>query len=161
MMPATQRPPSEPATTKDEVVLAVDGASSGNPGPSGWAALLIFNGQHRELSGGVPYSTNNQMELLAVLEGLVALRRPSRVRILTDSQNVIGWLSLGWKRQDPKVRALAERIDTTARDGGHALQFEKVPAHAGHPLNERVNYLAQRRALEQRRSMDNRGSAKI
>lgn len=131
-------------TPVDEVLLVVDGASSGNPGPGGWAAILVGSGREKELSGAVACATSNQMELLAVLKGLQALTRPCRVRVLTDSQNVVGWLARGWKRNDPRIRALAERIEAAARAGGHILVFEKVPGHAGHPLNERANRLAQR-----------------
>jgi ribonuclease HI len=129
---------------RKEVLLAVDGASSGNPGPGGWAAILVSNGHTRELSGAVLHATSNQMELLAVLQGIQALKQPSRVRVLTDSANVVGWLSQGWKRRNAIVQALAARIEAAARAGGHTLSLEKVPGHAGHRLNERANYLAQR-----------------
>lgn len=136
-----------PARVKPDVVLAADGACSGNPGPGGWGAILVCQGREDELSGFEPMTTNNQMELTAVLEGLKALRKPCRVTVLTDSQNVVGWLSLNWKRNDAKIRALVEQIEALARAVGHTLVFQKVPGHAGHALNERVDRLARRAVL--------------
>ena len=93
----------------DAVELWTDGACSGNPGPGGWAAVLLWKGHERELSGGDPHTTNNRMELMGVIEGLRALRRPSRVRILTDSAYLErayshGWLER-WKRNGWKTAA--------------------------------------------------------
>ena len=81
------------------VRLYTDGACSGNPGPGGWCAILQWRGHERVVSGGEPNTTNNRMELIAIIEGLRALKEPCRVTVSTDSQYVIGVMAKGWKRK--------------------------------------------------------------
>lgn len=143
------KPASEPLT---EVHLWTDGACSGNPGPGGWAALLVSGERERELSGGERATTNNRMELLSVIEGLRALTRPCRVVVHLDSAYVMhgftkGWLNAwrrnGWRtaaRKPVKNRELWERLaDEVAR---HQIEWTLVKGHAGVALNERVDALA-------------------
>ncbi len=135
----------------ERVTIYTDGACSGNPGPGGWAALLIYGGREKELSGGEPATTNNRMELMAVIEALEALKRPCAVDLYTDSQYVRqgvtewikGWKVRGWKTADRKPvknedlwRALDE-----ARNR-HDVAFHWVRGHADDPLNHRVDALA-------------------
>jgi ribonuclease HI len=135
----------------DRVMLFTDGACSGNPGPGGWAALLRYREQERELSGGEPATTNNRMEMLAVIHGLEALKRPMRVRICTDSQYVMkgvtewlaAWKRRGWKtadRQPVKNVDLWQRLESALSP--HHVEWEWVRGHNGHPENERVDVLA-------------------
>ena len=135
----------------DRVMLFTDGACSGNPGPGGWAALLCYREQERELSGGEPATTNNRMEMLAVIHGLEALKRPMRVRICTDSQYVMkgitewlaAWKRRGWKtadRQPVKNVDLWQRLEAALSP--HQVEWEWVRGHNGHPENERVDALA-------------------
>jgi ribonuclease HI len=134
------------------VILYTDGACSGNPGPGGWAALLRFGQQEREIAGGEPETTNNRMELRAVLEGLRALTEPCKVDVHTDSAYIAnafndrwiaGWLRRGWKNaagEPVKNRDLWEElIDQTKR---HQVRFIKVKGHADDELNNRVDRLA-------------------
>jgi ribonuclease HI len=136
----------------DEVELWTDGACSGNPGPGGWAAILLWRGHERELSGGEPTTTNNRMELMGVIAGLRALQRPSRVLILTDSAYLEraftdGWLER-WKRNGWRTAAkkpvanqdLWEALDEAT--DGHTIRFRRIKGHAGVELNERADRLA-------------------
>jgi ribonuclease HI len=135
-----------------EVVLVPDGAVSGNPGPGGWAAILRFGDHERELHGAEANTTNNRMELTAVLEGLRALRRPCRVRVLSDSAYVVnahrqGWLERwqrnGWRtsgKAPVENRDLWEALLEAERP--HDVRWELVKGHAGHELNERADRLA-------------------
>jgi ribonuclease HI len=135
-----------------EVELWTDGACSGNPGPGGWAALLVMGEHERVLSGGEPVTTNNRMELKSVVEGLRALKRPCRVRVHIDSSYVKnaftnGWLDRwqrnGWKtsgKQPVKNRELWQEL--LAEASRHAIEWVKVTGHAGVELNERVDRLA-------------------
>ncbi len=139
-----------------EVVLYTDGACKGNPGPGGWAFILVHpeSGRTLERSGAEPETTNNQMELRAVIEGLEALKRPSSVRLVTDSAYVEkgilewspGWKRNGWRRRTsngPRPLKNAEhwkRLDElTSR---HDVTVTRVRGHAGHPENERCDQLA-------------------
>lgn len=142
---------AEPAPEQDGVILFTDGACSGNPGPGGWGALLRYRDQEKELSGGEPETTNNRMELLAVIHGLEALKRPVRVRIVTDSQYVmkgmtewlVGWKQRGWRtagRQPVKNIDLWQRLEAALTP--HEIEWEWVRGHSGHPDNERVDQLA-------------------
>lgn len=144
---------------EERVLLFTDGACSGNPGPGGWAALLRYRTQERELSGGEPATTNNRMEMLAVICGLEALKRPMPVRIYTDSQYVMkgvtewlaGWKRRGWKtadRQPVKNVDLWQRLETAL--SRHQVEWQWVRGHDGHPENERVDALA-RAAIGQNR----------
>jgi ribonuclease HI len=138
--------------------LWTDGACSGNPGPGGWAAILVARdasgavAKQVELSGGDPATTNNRMELRAVIEGLAALRRPSTVTIHIDSSYVmdaivkrwyVGWQARGWKtsaKQPVKNQELWE--DLLAAIEPHTVTWAKVRGHAGVELNERCDELA-------------------
>lgn len=135
------------------VEIYTDGACKGNPGPGGWGALLQFNGKERELFGGEPSTTNNRMELIAVIEALSALSRPCRVRLHTDSryvqQGITAWID-SWKRrgwrtasnQPVKNVDLWKRLDELARR--HEVDWIWVKGHAGHDGNERADALANR-----------------
>jgi ribonuclease HI len=139
-------------TTSDEVLLVPDGAVSGNPGPGGWAVVLVKGAHSREISGGEPHTTNNRMELRAVIEGLRALRRPCRVRVLCDSAYVVnahrkGWLETwqrnGWRTASKKpVENQDLWQELLAAEAPHEITWELVKGHAGHELNERADALA-------------------
>jgi len=133
------------------VVLYTDGACSGNPGPGGWAALLVWDGREKELSGGEALTTNNRMELTAAIEGLAALKRAVPVDLYTDSeylrggitQWIHGWKRNGWRTagKDPVKNAdLWQRLDELAR--AHDVTWHWVKGHAGEDMNERVDRLA-------------------
>jgi len=135
----------------DPVVIYTDGACRGNPGPGGWGALLISGSRERELSGAESATTNNRMELLAVIEALRALKRRVRARIYTDSQYVRlgitewlkGWKARGWRTADRKPvknQDLWEQLDALA--AGHDLEWHWVKGHSGVPGNERCDRLA-------------------
>ncbi len=134
-----------------DVFLFTDGACSGNPGPGGWGALLRYGKTEKEISGGAAETTNNKMELTAVIEGLRLLKRPCRVQLFTDSRYVMDgalkwlprWLEKKWCRADKKPvlnkelwEALSEQL------GRHEIEWHWVKGHAGHPENERVDRLA-------------------
>ena len=135
----------------DLVVIHTDGACSGNPGPGGWAAILSWRGRSRELSGASAATTNNIMELTAAIMALEALKRPSRVRLHTDSRYVMdgitrwihGWKKNGWKTADKKPVKnvdLWQRLDAALK--GHKIEWIWVKGHAGHDDNERADALA-------------------
>lgn len=135
------------------VEIYADGACRGNPGPGGWGALLRYGSQERELWGGEAQTTNNRMELTAVIRALEVLQRPSRVHIVTDSQYVLhgvtqwlaGWKRRGWRTADGKPvknRELWERLDTLLAP--HQVEWTWVRGHAGHAENERADALANR-----------------
>lgn len=129
------------------VRLVTDGACSGNPGPGGWACILSLGTHVRELSGGEAQTTNNRMELTALLEGLQALKKPCDVHVVSDSKYVIdafekGWLQ-NWQRKNWKnVKNPDLWQALLAATRGHTLTFEWVQGHAGHPENERADELA-------------------
>jgi len=138
-------------TDEDLVEIHTDGACSGNPGPGGWGALLRFRGIEKELSGGEAQTTNNRMELMAAIAALEALKRPSEIRLFTDSRYVmdgitkwiIGWKRNGWKTADKKPVKnddLWRRLDAAAAQ--HRIDWRWVKGHAGDPLNERVDAIA-------------------
>jgi ribonuclease HI len=131
--------------------MYTDGACSGNPGPGGWGAILMWNGHEKELSGHAPATTNNRMEMTAVLEGLRSLKKPCTVTVCTDSVYVLkgstewlpGWKRNGWKTSAGKPvenRDLWIALDTELQR--HHVSFEWVKGHNGHPLNERADALA-------------------
>ena len=130
------------------VEIWTDGACSGNnkPGkqPGGWGVVMLWGTRVKEMCHGHPRTTSNRMELAAVYMAIRALKCPCIVRLYTDSQNVIGWLSQGWKRKDPGVRQMCEAIDKAVRAGGHRVQFVKVKGHSGDPMNDRADLLATR-----------------
>jgi ribonuclease HI len=133
------------------VDIYTDGACSGNPGPGGWGALLRLGQVEKELCGGELATTNNRMEMMAVIEALQTLKRPVQVRVHTDSQYVQkgisewihGWKRRGWKTADKKPvknEDLWRRLDTLA--AGHRIEWHWVKGHAGHAENERADALA-------------------
>lgn len=137
--------------TKKTVDLFTDGACSGNPGPGGWGAILRYGAHEKELSGGDPATTNNRMEMTAVIEGLRALNKNCAVTIHTDSKYVMdgimqymdGWKKNGWKtaaRKDVKNRDLWEVLDLAL--ARHDVRWVWVKGHAGHIENERADALA-------------------
>ncbi len=143
----------------DTITIYTDGACKGNPGPGGWGAWLSQAGHERELWGGEPLTTNNRMELTAVIEALAALKRHSDVVLYTDSQYVRqgitvwihNWKKSGWKTADRKPVKnidLWQRLDALAAT--HQVQWRWVKGHAGDPGNERADALANRGAEEQR-----------
>lgn len=133
------------------VRLYTDGSCHGNPGPGGWAAILEWGGKSRELSGNDPATTNNRMEMMAVIEGLRALKEPCDVGVWTDSRYVVdgmkswlaGWKKRGWKtasKQPVKNEELWRALDEEA--GRHSVDWNWVKGHDGHPQNERCDRLA-------------------
>ncbi len=137
---------------KPHVIIYTDGACSGNPGPGGWGALLQWKGRERTLSGSAPDTTNNRMELMAVIEALRALNKPCRVSIHSDSALIINaftrgwvdnWLRRGWKRADKKPvenRDLWEQLLQAMQP--HEVEWVKVKGHADDERNNRVDRLA-------------------
>ena len=121
--------------------LYTDGACSGNPGPGAWACVLVRGGKVVNSEwGALPHTTNNVAELTALLCGLKALIEDEReVVVVTDSQNMIGWISLGWKRKDPKISALAAEIDKVIAEKSLMISFEHVKGHSGDRFNEMAN----------------------
>jgi ribonuclease HI len=137
----------------DTVEIYTDGACRGNPGPGGWAALLSTKGHEKEISGAERLTTNNRMELTAVIRALEALKRPVSAKIYTDSEYVrrgitewlAGWKARGWRTADKKPvknQDLWEELDAVA--ARHRIEWHWVPGHAGVPGNERVDALANR-----------------
>ncbi|MCG9078428.1 ribonuclease HI [Laribacter hongkongensis] len=135
------------------VEIYTDGACKGNPGPGGWGALLRCQGQEKELFGGAPDTTNNRMELQAVIEALRCLKRPCDIDIYTDSQYVqkgisewiTGWKARGWRtasKTPVKNADLWQMLD--AEVARHRIQWHWVKGHAGHEFNERADELANR-----------------
>ena len=135
-----------------EVTLYTDGACSGNPGAGGWGAILVYKGKERELSGGAAETTNNRMELTAVIEGLKALKETCRVTVVTDSQYVAnginlgwaeGWKKNGWRKKDKKPALNPELWDELLTlIAKHEVTIEWVKGHDGHPENERCDRMA-------------------
>ncbi len=137
----------------NRVVIYTDGACKGNPGPGGWGALLRYGKVEKELFGGEQQTTNNRMELMAVIEALRALNRACEVEIHTDSQYVQkgitewlnGWKSRGWKTADKKPvknADLWQALDEAA--AAHRVSWHWVKGHAGHEGNEHADELANR-----------------
>ena len=136
---------------KKEVHIYTDGACSGNPGPGGWGALLIYNGHEKELKGGEKETTNNRMELRAAIEALNALKGSCRVHLSTDSvyvkDGITKWIH-NWKRNGWKTAAkkpvknadLWRDLETSLER--HEVSWHWVKGHAGHPENERADQLA-------------------
>lgn len=140
------------ADQRKKVEIYTDGSCSGNPGPGGWGAVLVYNGVEKEMSGGSAQTTNNRMELTAVIEALKALKMPCDVTLTTDSKYVAdsvtkgwarSWQAKGWKKSggekalNPELWAeLLDLLDI------HNVEFVWVKGHAGHPYNERCDALA-------------------
>lgn len=140
------------------VTLFTDGACSGNPGPGGWAYLLRDNasGKEKKGSGGDPHTTNNKMELSAVIEGLRSLTKRCKVKVVTDSQYVSkgmtewvhGWIKKGWKRGNKPVKNVELWKALVELCKQHDVTFEHVFGHAGHPENEECDRMAVAAAKE-------------
>lgn len=139
--------------TKEQGLIEIytDGACSGNPGPGGWGALLRYGATEKEMSGGEAETTNNRMEMMAVIMALEALKKPSNVKLTTDSQYVKdgltkwihGWMKKGWKTADNKPVKnvdLWQRLQEAMKP--HKVEIHWVRGHNGHPDNERVDRLA-------------------
>jgi ribonuclease HI len=137
----------------NEVVIYTDGACKGNPGPGGWGAWLKSGATEKDLFGGELNTTNNRMELTAVIEGLAALKRPCKVLLYLDSQYVRkgitewirGWKAKGWmtaSKQPVKNVELWQRLDKLVAEGGHQIEWRWVKGHSGDPGNERADMLA-------------------
>ena len=135
-----------------QVQMYTDGACSGNPGPGGWGTILRCRGTEQELSGGERETTNNRMELTAVIEGLKALKKPCEIEIYTDSKYVVdgitkgwarSWKANGWRKKDKKPALNPELWDEllTLLDR-HTVRFNWIKGHAGHPENERCDTMA-------------------
>ena len=151
---------TRPGSVKGAVVfmskviqIYTDGACSGNPGPGGWGVLMRWNGHEKELFGGEAETTNNRMEMMAVIKALEALKRRSKVELYTDSKYVMqgitewlsGWKAKGWKtasKKPVKNVDLWQEIDAAVQK--HDVSFHWVKGHAGHPENERADELARR-----------------
>ena len=140
-----------------DVVVYTDGACSGNPGPGGWGAILIWGGQEKELCGGEAPTTNNRMELMAAIQALEALKRPCKVELHTDSQYVKngitewirGWKARGWKTADKKPVKnddLWKRLDEARLR--HDVAWRWVKGHSGHVMNDRADALARKGLIE-------------
>jgi ribonuclease HI len=138
---------------QDVVEIFTDGACRGNPGPGGWGAVLRYQGHERTLHGGERATTNNRMELTAVIQALETLTRPCAVRITTDSKYVMdgltqwlpNWKKRGWKTADKKPVKnvdLWQRLDVATQR--HQIEWQWVRGHTGHPENELADALANR-----------------
>ena len=137
---------------KPEVIIYTDGACSGNPGPGGWGAVLIWNGKEKDISGGEAQTTNNRMEMKAVIEALKSLKRPCKVKIHSDSALIINaftqgwvknWQKRGWRKADKKPvenKELWQQMIKAMEP--HEVEWIKVKGHSGHVLNDRVDALA-------------------
>ena len=146
--------PSDPP----QVILYTDGACAGNPGPGGWGAILQYEGREKELAGGEENTTNNRMELTAVIKGLEALKQPCRVDVHSDSRYIVdainkgwleSWMAQGWRRGKGAKKgrgAPVLNVDLWQRLVDllqvHQVEFHWVPGHMGHPENERADRLA-------------------
>ena len=120
-----------------KTTIVVDGSCSGNPGPGGWAAILLHGEVEKVISGGAAMTTNNRMELTAVVAALRALKRPCEVVVVTDSEYVRLALT------DGKMKANGDLVEEARRlAAGHTIEVQRVAGHAGHVLNERADRLA-------------------
>ena len=139
----------------NQVVIYTDGACKGNPGPGGWGALLRSGALEKELFGGELGTTNNRMELLAVIQALAALKKPCQVALYLDSQYVrqgitewiAGWKARGWRtasKQPVKNVDLWQQLDALVGGAGHRIRWHWVRGHTGHEGNERADALANR-----------------
>ena len=152
-----------PAANKKKVQLYTDGACSGNPGPGGWAAILNFAGKTKELSGHMPNTTNNRMELFAVISGIGALKEPCEVEVFSDSAYTVkaftdhwidNWQRNGWLTSEKKPvenTDLWKLLLQIIRVKQHNVVFNKVKGHADDPMNNRCDELARAAIREYRR----------
>ena len=141
-----------------KVFMFTDGACSGNPGPGGWGTILRYGDAEKELSGGEAQTTNNRMELLAVINGLAALKEPCEVTIQSVSRYVVdgiekgwaqSWKRNGWRKADKKPALNAdlwEKLLTLLEI--HTVNFIWIKGHAGHPENERCDQLAVAQSMQ-------------
>ena len=138
-----------------EINLYSDGSSLGNPGPGGWGTILEYNGNEKELSGAQNNTTNNQMELKAVIEGLKAIKEPCEVHIISDSSYVVkginewleGWVKRDWKNSAKKpVKNIDLWKEYIEASKAHKIKASWVKGHAGHEHNERCDILARTQA---------------
>lgn len=134
-----------------KVCIYTDGACSGNPGPGGWAAILTYGENERELSGGESATTNNRMELMAVISALTALKESCEVELWTDSQYIekainegwlAGWKRRGWKRKGGELKNIELWQELDRLLGLHRVNFNWLNGHDGHEYNERCDALA-------------------
>jgi ribonuclease HI len=143
----------------EKIAIYTDGACSGNPGPGGWGALLVSGGRRREIHGGEPMTTNNRMELRAVIEALRLVKSARAIEITTDSTYVkdgmtlwlANWKRNGWRSSNKKPvknQDLWAELDSLAAK--FEIEWHWVRGHAGHPENERVDELARMGVEEQR-----------
>ena len=146
------------ATAQQHVVIYTDGACKGNPGPGGWGAMLTSGDSVKELFGGEMGTTNNRMEMMAVIEALSALKRPCQVTLYLDSEYVrkgitewiSGWKARGWRtaaKQPVKNVDLWQKLDALVTSSGHTIEWRWVKGHAGDPGNERADALANKGVL--------------
>jgi ribonuclease HI len=137
------------------IEIYTDGACKGNPGPGGWGVLLKSGGTEKELFGGEANTTNNRMEMMAVIQALEALKRPCKVHLYLDSKYVLqgitewihGWKARGWRtasKEPVKNVELWQRLDALVAKGEHQIDWRWVKGHAGDPGNERADALANR-----------------
>ena len=141
-----------------DVTIYTDGACSGNPGPGGWGAILDYKGKRKELCGGEAQTTNNRMELTAVIEALSALKEPCRVTVITDSKYVsdgitlgwaAGWKKNNWRKKDKKPALNPELWDSLLLlCEKHVVTFNWIKGHAGHPENERCDEMAVEQSMK-------------
>ncbi|MCI9465665.1 MAG: ribonuclease HI [Ruminiclostridium sp.] len=134
------------------VTVYTDGACSGNPGPGGWGAVLLYGSHRKEISGGAPATTNNRMELTAVIEALKLLKEPCQVALYSDSKYVIdalekgwawGWKRRGWVKSDKKPALNPDLWEELLQlTQTHKLEYHWVKGHASNPLNNRCDELA-------------------
>ncbi len=152
-------------STENLVEIFTDGACSGNPGPGGWGAVLRYQGHEREIKGFANPTTNNRMEMTAAIASLEALKRPSHVRIHTDSQYlhngitrfIHAWKTRGWKTADKKPVKnfdLWQRLEAAMKQ--HQVEWVWVRGHSGHPENERADALARAGVEEARLALPER-----
>lgn len=137
---------------KKEVIVYTDGACSGNPGPGGWAAILIWNGHEKEISGGAAATTNNRMEMQAVIEALRALKGPCHIKIHSDSALIINafkkkwidnWMKRGWRKADKKPVENRDLWEKMIKEmDPHKVTWIKVKGHSDNERNNRADQLA-------------------
>lgn len=136
----------------NSVLIYTDGACSGNPGPGGWGAIMVYGDKVKQISGGEKLTTNNRMELTAVLEALRELTRKVPVKVFSDSAYVINgmniwvhnWRAKGWKRKGGAIENLDLWKELVELDDIYNIEWVKVKGHSGHPQNERADELARR-----------------
>lgn len=138
-------------TNMKQVTIYTDGACSGNPGPGGWGAILLYKDTLRELSGGEEHTTNNRMELLGAISALSALKEPCEIELYTDSQYIAnainkgwlsGWKAKNWKRKDGELKNIDLWQELDRLLNTHAVSFHWVKGHAENQYNNRCDELA-------------------